>query len=242
MTETIALVQETPWRLELNGESFAAGTCTPELVDCLAAGRLLAEGVIGRPADILALETAREGEVIVARVSVDEALVAMALDERSHRRATGCGLLHFIECQPDSLHRTERRDPPGAAVFPELFRQLYAAGERYHDTGGVHSAALTDGVALLEPVEEIGRHNAVDKVIGRALLADVDPSKYGLILSARVSGEIALKSARARLRWIASRSIPTTLAARIAAGAKMPIVARAAGRQSAVIASAGPGA
>jgi FdhD protein len=235
MTETIRLVEESAWRLELNGESFAAGTCTPELVDCLAAGRLLAEGVVGRGTDIDAIEIEPEGGVIVARVAVDSGLVAMALDERSHRRTAGCGLLHFLECQPHALQRAERAEPPAADRFPDLFRQLYAAGDRYQDTGGVHSAALTDGETLLEPVEEIGRHNAVDKAIGRALLEGRHLDQYGLVLSARVSAEIALKAARARLRWIGSRSIPTTLAARIAESAGMPIIARAAGRQSAVV-------
>jgi FdhD protein len=239
MTDTTVLVEEAPWRLELNGDSFAAGTCTPELVDCLAAGRLLAEGVIGRGADIETLEVDRAAEVIVARATVGAALAALALDERDHRRTAGCGLLHFLECQPHSLRRPERVDPPSADRFPELFRRLYAAGDRYHETGGVHSAELTDGVSLLESVEEIGRHNAVDKVIGRALLAGIEPNGYGLILSARVSAEIALKAARARIRWIASRSIPTTLAARIAESANMPIVARAAGRRSAVVGAAG---
>jgi FdhD protein len=73
----------------------------------------------------------------------------------------------------------------------------------------------------------VGRHNGVDKAIGAALLAGADLGALGLLTTARISGEIAEKAARAGVAWVASRSVPTTLAVELAATAGLPLVARA---------------
>jgi FdhD protein len=119
---------------------------------------------------------------------------------------------------------------PGVDEIVPLFRSLFEVAPR-GELGGLHAAALTDGVELLFAIDEVGRHNAVDKVIGQAILAGVPTSGLGLILTSRISGEIALKAARAGLNWIASRSVPTTLALEIAAVAGLQILARATSRE-----------
>mgnify|MGYP000572012645 CR=1 FL=1 len=160
--------------------------------------------------------------------------------ERRHRAEAGCGPLHAVRCVPGGLLAGARRAPlPPPDRFPELFRALYAAGERGQSTGGLHVAALSDGEALLYATEEVGRHNAVDKAIGAAFLAGAELPALGLVLSARVSGEIALKAARAGLAWVASRSVPTTLALEVARAAGLPLVARAPGKDARVYLPAG---
>jgi len=84
---------------------------------------------------------------------------------------------------------------------------------------------------LAHQIEEVGRHNAVDKTIGSAILANAPLDGFGLVLSARVSGEIAWKAGRAHLSWIASRSIPTSLAIEISQVTRIPIIARAMGKE-----------
>jgi FdhD protein len=111
-----------------------------------------------------------------------------------------------------------------------LFRSLFALTRR-GDLGGMHAAALSDGNELLFPLEEVGRHNAVDKVIGQAILSGTPTSGLGLVITARISGEIALKAARAGLAWVASRSIPTTLALELASLAGLPLLARAVSKE-----------
>jgi FdhD protein len=96
----------------------------------------------------------------------------------------------------------------------------------------MHAAALSDGRELLFAIEEVGRHNAVDKVIGQAILAGMPTAGLGLILTARISGEIALKAARAGLGWVASRSVPTTLALELASRAGLPLLARAVAKEA----------
>jgi FdhD protein len=80
----------------------------------------------------------------------------------------------------------------------------------------------------------VGRHNGADKAIGGALLAGSALRGLGLMTSARISGEIAEKAARAGLAWVASRSVPTTMAVEIASAAGIPLIARAAARDARV--------
>jgi FdhD protein len=108
-----------------------------------------------------------------------------------------------------------------------LFRELFAHGRRYNETGGIHAAALTDGTTLHFHAEDIGRHNAVDKAIGAAVLARRPVAGGGLLVTGRISAELAFKGARAGLAWLATPSVPSTLALRVAATAGMTLVGRA---------------
>ncbi|HET9985406.1 MAG TPA: formate dehydrogenase accessory sulfurtransferase FdhD [Longimicrobiales bacterium] len=226
-------VEERRIRLDVNGRPVSAWTYTPEHARALAAGWLLAEGFIDDAADMRALDVEETPAATIVRAEVAGARAAAA-EALRRRRAEGV--------EGDVAGRGGAAALPATDAFPELFRALYAGAERYQDTGGIHAAALSDGERLLAAVEDIGRHNAVDKAIGLALLAGADLSGLGLVLTARVSGEIARKAARARLGWVASRSVPTTLAVEIAAAAGVPIVARAASKEPFVHAArSGPG-
>lgn len=202
-------VEERRFVLELDGESTFRGTCSPDALHALAAGRLLAEGMLeGRR--IAAIDVIERDDAIVLQVRL---------------RAT-------------ESHETLSRNlpphppPPPQEALHDMLRELFRAGDERYPEGGVHVAALSDGERLLHIHTDVGRHNAVDKVLGGALLSGTDVRQLGLILSARVSGEIARKAAAAGVAWIATRSLPTTLAIEIAAEAGIPIVARAAARDT----------
>src|SRR2546422_20357 len=118
-------------------------------------------------------------------------------------------------------------EPAAADRLRALFKELFARGERYNETGGIHAAALTDGERLLCHAEDIGRHNAVDKVIGAAVIARELLRGRGLLVTGRISAELAYKAARAGLAWVATPSVPSTLALTIAARSGMVLVGRA---------------
>jgi FdhD protein len=120
-----------------------------------------------------------------------------------------------------------RGEPPPLEQMRLLFKALFARGERYKDTGGIHAAALTDGRELVAHAEDIGRHNAVDKVIGAVLLAHRSPAGLGLLVTGRISAELAAKAARAGVTWVATPSVPSTLAVEIARRSGMVLVGRA---------------
>lgn len=232
MSRVTEPVAEEAVRLVVNGVIIAAWSASPEGLDALGAGRLLSLGYIRNRNDLHSIRvlppTGDATHVIDATVS--EEGWAAGSDERVHRASHGCGARYTLTCRPDLLAR--RGDPlpvPDADAFPELFRQLYDGSPSRKTTGGHHTTALTDGVRLLHLHEVVARHNGADKAIGGAILAGDDLSRLGLVTTARISGLIAEKAARTGLAWVASRSVPTTLATEVARVAGMPLVARAAG-------------
>src|SRR5215207_1404236 len=151
--------------------------------------------------------------------------------ERAERRrvlASGCGAVTTILGSMTDVPRRRSGDPVlDTPTLRRLFKDLFARGERYKETGGIHAAALTDGETLLYHAEDIGRHNAVDKVLGAAILDDRSPEDLVLLVTGRISGELAFKAARARISVVATPSIPSSIAVDIAKAAHMVLVGRA---------------
>src|SRR5439155_698633 len=120
-------------------------------------------------------------------------------------------------------------EPPVTERLRALFKELFGRGERYNETGGIHAAALTDDERLLFHAEDIGRHNAVDKVVGAAVIAREPITGRGLLVTGRISAELAYKAARAGLAYVATPSVPSTLAVTIARRTGIVLVGRAVG-------------
>ena len=253
MSRVTEPVPEEVVRLEANGLRIATWTASPRALEPLGAGRLLALGFVLRREDLVTLRVARDGPIhrIVAQVKPER--MAAATAEREHRAEHGCGLRYLLDCRPDLLaaspsaraagagaerDRAGRQDEPDArvgadlpdpATLPDLLRELFDRSPSRRTTGGHHTTALCDGRQLRHLHEVVGRHNGADKAIGGAFLAGEDLRRLGLLTTARISGEIAEKTARAGLAWVASRSVPTTLAVEIARAAGLPLIARAGG-------------
>jgi FdhD protein len=151
--------------------------------------------------------------------------------EASDRRrvlASGCGAVTTILGSLSALPRRKSALPSvDLATMRALFKEMFARGTHYKETGGIHAAAITDGQTLLYHAEDIGRHNAVDKVIGAAILDGRSPEDLILLVTGRISGELAFKAARARIGLVATPSVPSTMAVDIAKATGMGIVGRA---------------
>ncbi|MGD8278502.1 MAG: formate dehydrogenase accessory sulfurtransferase FdhD [Gemmatimonadota bacterium] len=222
-------IVEVPWHLDVNGTRALAGTFTPDRPLDLAAGRLLGEGFIAERAHLLHLdESALETGAIRLEATVDPDLETRARAELRHRSEHGCGLLHYVVCDGAALGPAPAANIPSVDDFRVILRDLFAACAARFPRGGVHAAALWDGETLRHQSEDVGRHNAVDRVLGAAFLEGTGPRGLGLVLTARVSGQMAMVAARTGVAWIASRSVPTGLAIEIARAARLPILQRAA--------------
>lgn len=229
-------VPEVMVRLDVNDSHAGTWTCSPAALEALGAGRLVALGFARTARDILDVRAlpAKDGIHGIA-AAVPPARWTAAIEERDHRQKHGCGLRFLLDCHPDLARRPGPvQPPPRIDAFPELFRELFERSPSRRTTGGHHTTALSDGSGLRHVHEEVGRHNGADKAIGGGLLAGEDLSRLGLVTTARISGEIAEKAARAGLGWIASRSVPTTMAVDIAQAAGIVVVARAAGTDARV--------
>jgi len=223
-----AVVEEWPVWLEVNGEPAVTWMCTPDQLEELVVGWLHGEGYIASLDDLVQLRPCAPDLGFWADVK-PERLAQVKGEKRKRVLASGCGAVATMLADPDAMAHSAplRGDPPAPDILRALFKQLFAAGARYNETGGIHAAALTDSATLLFHAEDIGRHNAVDKVIGAGVLARTPITGRGLLVTGRISAELAFKAARAGLAWIATPSVPSTLALTIAERSGMVVVGRA---------------
>lgn len=220
-------VEETPVWLELNGAPVVTWMCTPEQLDDLVIGWLFGEGYIENMADVLRMRPCTKElgfwvDIPSERYNTVEGM------ERRRILASGCGSVTAVLGSLGDVPRRKGTIPDlDTARLRALFKELFGRGARYKETGGVHAAALTDGNTLLFHAEDIGRHNAVDKVMGAAVQAHHDPQDLVLLVTGRISGELAYKAARARIAVVATPSVPSTIAVDIARAAQMVLIGRA---------------
>ena len=221
-----AVVDEVPVWLEVNGHPAVTWMCTPDLLEELAVGWLHGEGFIDGAREVTLRPCASDlgfwAEVPASRVA------DVAAEQRRPVLASGCGAVSTFLADPATVvARPARGTPPGVETLRARFKDLFGRGARYRETGGIHAAALTDGESLLSHAEDIGRHNAVDKAIGSALIAGRSVAGLGMLVTGRISAELAFKAARAGLAWVATPSVPSSLAVEIARRSGMTLVGRA---------------
>jgi len=205
--------------LEPTGEVLATLMRTPGHDVELAAGWLRVESGVRRPEDVVQLRECRHDDT--DRVHVALAAGVRPPRPRAYLTSAACGV-----CSADVLDlapwATSAPHTPGwsveAAVLVGLPDALRAGQRAFDRTGGVHAAALADGTgALLAVREDVGRHNAVDKVVGHALLAGRLPATdLLLVVSGRVSFEIVQKALAAGVAGIVAVSAPSSLAVDLA--------------------------
>ncbi len=206
------VASELPVRLVLNNEPLVTLLCTPSEFEELAVGFLLSEGLLCDRSSIKKLDV-DERELVVR---VELAGLPPDFSKLFEKRAisSGCGKgVTFTGYRTSAEHRIEIKGPlitlDGIRNLLNNFRTI---SKLYIETGGVHSAALSDGENILFFSEDIGRHNAVDKLIGKAFLRSVSFENKILITSGRVTSEIMTKAGRNRLPVLISRAAPSCMA------------------------------
>jgi FdhD protein len=218
------LAVEEPLELRIEGRPFLVTMRTPGDDEELAAGLLLSEGIIEGRDDLVALAHVHAPRD-PRRNTVDVRLAAGVRPPPDAGRAVGassaCGICgtasvdHVLRQVPT---RAERAQLPPADVIHGLPATLRAAQSTFDHTGGLHAAALFDRQGALELLrEDIGRHNAVDKVVGARLLADRLPLEGTVLLcSGRIGFEIVQKAAVAGVEVVCAVGAPSSLAAELA--------------------------
>lgn len=210
------LVVEAPVTIFADGAEIVTLLCTPDDIEALTVGFLFGEGILRSASALKEIRLDRRGGVV--NVSLEGGLPPEATAMEGRALTTGCGrgVMFYTIQDRDGLKRRRRRKKFPASAIPGLFKELHERSGLFAVTGASHAAALADEGGLRFMGEDVGRHNAVDKAIGRALLEKAAPEDMILISTGRISSEILAKSARAGIPVVASRSAPTSLAARFA--------------------------
>ncbi len=146
--------------------------------------------------------------------------------------SSGCGRgASFYSAADVTSQRVESRMEMSADEVFALVKQFQHGSQLYLATGCVHSAALCDNNGILVFEEDIGRHNAIDKIFGKCLLDDISTEDRGIITSGRISSEILHKVAKKRIPIIISISAPTNLGVRIADSLGITLISSARGKR-----------
>jgi FdhD protein len=219
---------ERPVTVYMNDIEVATMQATPDDLEELAAGFLVSEGLL-EDRDALRSVAADHKRGLVY-VETDEAVP----DELTFRRrylTSGCG--KGITFSSVGHARSLAPVPPGftvsAAELHDWMRQMGEQAGKYRDSGGMQACALAGGGKVRIVREDVGRHNAVDKVLGRAWLDRLPTDDAVLLTTGRVSYEMAVKAAKAGVPVVASKSAVTDLAAEIAGGLGITVVGYARG-------------
>ena len=229
--ETDRVVLETPLTIFLNDHEFITLLCSPDNLDCLAVGFLRSEGLIERAADIEKIDVDVEKGFVYLKTAAKDDLINKLYGKRMITSGCGKGSLFFNAL--DSL-QSKRIESPLQVKAEEILKLVGAVQDKallFKSTGGVHSAALAERDQILFYSEDIGRHNAVDKIVGECILKDISLEDKILLTSGRISSEIVIKGAKLGLPLIVSRSAPTSLAVELARETGITLVGFARGER-----------
>jgi FdhD protein len=226
------VVTEEPLQLMLDGEALSVVMRTPGHDLELTLGLLFSEGILRGSGDVRLMKISAEAGELEAGVAVESSLVeSNQVDvhlaskrrrkpERSMLSSSACGVCGTVLIE--DLRRDLEPLPKGENVNPKLLPGLVErlrSGQGVFDrTGGLHAAGLfTNAGELVTLREDVGRHNAVDKVVGRALLDDRVPlNRSILVVSGRAGYEIVQKSITAGIPVLAAVGAPSSLAVALA--------------------------
>ena len=225
----IPAVREIAVTIRLNGREIITLLASDDALDYLAAGFLKAEGFISRREDLIAIRVDPQEET----VDVDAAGVDPLAEKLLERRAvtSGCGKGTTFTHAIDALQA--RPAPAGPRVSAEQIRRLMhgllRGSDLFREAGAVHSAALATTEEIVLFRDDIGRHNAVDKIHGECFLRDIPVADKILLTTGRISSEILVKAAKLGVAILVSRSSPTDLALELAGRIGITVVGRVRG-------------
>lgn len=209
------LVSELPVTISTNGEPLITLLCTPLMLEELAVGFLFSEGLIFHKREIKGLSVNQEE----GRINIEVNGRGSRADRRKNWVITsGCGKGATISDGKDIFQAGWIT--PDVSISPDFIQSAMEGfsrkSELYKQTHGVHSCALFDEKEMLVFAEDLGRHNALDKVLGRCLLEEIPTRDKVLFTTGRVSSEILIRAARMQIPILVSRTAPTTLSTEIA--------------------------
>lgn len=214
----MAILDEEPLAIRVQGQPYAVVMRTPGEELAHAAGFCFTEGIVDHPEDMIQLATCDTEDTNVVTVTLSperRAAIGGHLERRGYISQTSCGL-----CGKTVIEEVVQQLPPvtGGVVIPlaaaeTVLRQLDRLQPMRRSSAASHAAAIFDGqLNPLAVMEDVGRHNALDKAIGRLFLDRRLHLAKVVMMSSRISYELVQKTARARIPIIMALSRPTRLA------------------------------
>ena len=221
-----ALTEEIPLTIEVNGSELATVLSSPTYIDDLVKGFLFTSGMISDVSEIKGLYIDMERFRAVAEIESDPKDFVF---KRIY--TSGCGKGVIFHNPIDVIGKTALPDgfTISARDLVALMKTFMRSQPEYAETGGIHGAGIVSSGEIKVIREDIGRHNAIDKVIGASLTSGTDMSQSVLMTTGRISSEILSKVLRARIPLVAALGSPTNQAVKLAKVTNITLVARIKG-------------
>jgi FdhD protein len=216
--EVVEVVREAALTVDVEGVESYTLMCTPTDTEELAAGFLLSEGIIEGMDEVRSLRPCKDDPLVI-RVRLAGGVPGIGEPGRNLMIVSSCGLCgsQDLEEKLRGLPRVGDTLRVGGALLRAAVARLPQGQVLFSASGGTHAAAIFDDRGdLLWVAEDVGRHNALDKAVGRCLRSGRRTAGCGVVLSGRVSVEMVGKCARAGLELISAVSAPTSLAIAVA--------------------------
>lgn len=217
------VVEELPVALVFNGISHAVMMATPIDLECFALGFALSEGIVERPSDVFDIEIfIRADDAEVQMTVSQQAFMALKGKRRALAGRSGCGVcgiesVELLDLRPERICVSKTAPLVSNDAVERAARELPVHQCLMRETGGIHAAAWCGANGeVLHVFEDVGRHNALDKLIGLLAREHIDKSSGFVFLSSRASYELVRKAARMQIHTLATISAPTSLAISIA--------------------------
>ncbi len=209
------VAREMPVTIVFNNQELVTLLASPKDLDYLAVGFLFSEGLIRNKKDVKKILVDNRKGVVRVETDKDAAQASETVFKRII--TSGCGRgASFYSAADTEMAQVESQIQISVPDVLSLVHDFQYRSELYRTTGGVHSAALCDKRSILVFGEDIGRHNAIDKVLGECLLKEIVTDDRIILTSGRISSEILLKIAKRNIPIIVSKSAPTDLGVKLA--------------------------
>ena len=212
------VVVEHPVTIKINDREFATIVCSPEYIEDMAVGFLVSEGVIPKYDDIKEIWVQEELGVVHIKTVKMYPFYEKLLNKRYINSCCGMSRQGFVFAN-DALTAKKMTEihvnlTPADCFF--LMEEMDRTADLFHQTGGVHNAALCEPSGIVLSRMDIGRHNALDKIYGHCLKNNIPVRDKVIVFSGRISSEILLKVAKIGCEMVLSKSAPTELALTLA--------------------------
>jgi FdhD protein len=222
---------EYPFTIFIDDEETITLLCTPKSLEELTIGFLHSEGFIDDIESIEKIRIDEENGSAYVYLKYRKILSEKLQGKRTITSGCGKGTMFYNVLDSFKSKKIEKSISINIDEIVNLMKIFNHKSDLFINTGGVHSCGLCDRKEILYFEEDIGRHNALDKILGRALLEKLDLSDKIIITSGRISSEMLIKAAKRGIPAIVSRSAPTSLAVDIAGELNILLIGFARGQK-----------
>jgi FdhD protein len=225
------VVREFPVTIILNNEELVTMLCSPKNLDYLTVGFLFSEGLLESRDEIKNVLVDENRGIVRVNTIEEKDFDNDFMFKRMITSGCGRGASFYHAADAENREQIQSGTKISTGEVLTLMREFQQKSEIFRDTGGVHSAALCDIKNILVFMEDIGRHNAIDKIFGKCMMEDIPTEGRIVVTSGRVSSEILLKVSRRNIPIIVSKSAPTNLGVRLAGELGMTLLGFARGKR-----------